>query len=212
MLIQRFNVAATSCVQWEGTLAIHRRYILFYSLEVRPWINLGDYTDKEGLKEAIGQIQQVQTGGYHTYTDRALNYMRKQQLDKAREGVTKLGIVITDGLSHRQGDTAVEAALTRNDGIHVFAIGVGSLADKDELINIASLPSDDYMFQVDSYGALSRIREILAIKACTGGYTAGLGPKYAVLWYVSTDFAVLVGTQYSYFLKVLVLVLVLEYF
>ena len=34
----------------------------------------------------------------------------------------------------------------------------------------------------------------------------------SVLRYSSTDFAVLVGTQYSYFQKVLVLVLVLKYF
>ena len=34
----------------------------------------------------------------------------------------------------------------------------------------------------------------------------------SVLWYSSADFVVLVGTQYSYFQKVLVLVLVLKYF
>ena len=33
-----------------------------------------------------------------------------------------------------------------------------------------------------------------------------------VIWYSSANFSVLVGTQYSYFLKVFVFVLKLEYF
>ena len=50
----------------------------------------------------------------------------------------------------------------------MFAVGVGDRVDTTELMNIASTPTDHYMFTVDSYSALENIKELLAIKTCTG--------------------------------------------
>ena len=46
--------------------------------------------------------------------------------------------------------------------------GVGESLDKAELVHIANQPTDDFMFLVDNYDSLDKIKEILAIKTCTG--------------------------------------------
>ncbi len=79
-----------------------------------------------------------------------------------------MAIVITDGKSSDTKNTSLEAELTRAAGIHVFAVGVGSSVDLHELHNIASKPVEQYAFQVRSFAALDSIKELLAIKTCTG--------------------------------------------
>ncbi|ESO97265.1 hypothetical protein LOTGIDRAFT_79448, partial [Lottia gigantea] len=88
----------------------------------------------------------------------------------ARANVPHIMIVITDGRSTYGGLTASEAAKARNDGILIFAIGVGA-ADENELNNIASKPSSEYVTKVTDYTKLTGIREKLALQACEGRLT-----------------------------------------
>ncbi|KAK6968148.1 collagen alpha-6(VI) chain, partial [Biomphalaria glabrata] len=62
--------------------------------------NLNTYTTKEDVLSAIGKISHEQ--GPETYTNKGIKYMRERQLSNAvvRPGVTKIGLVITDGDSH----------------------------------------------------------------------------------------------------------------
>ncbi|KAI8783076.1 collagen alpha-6(VI) chain, partial [Biomphalaria glabrata] len=62
--------------------------------------NLNTYTTKEDVLNAIGKISHEQ--GNATYTNKGIKYMRERQLSNAvvRPGVTKIGLVITDGDSH----------------------------------------------------------------------------------------------------------------
>ena len=48
--------------------------------------------------------------------------------------------------------------------------GVGDSYDEQELKHIANEPADDFTFLVDNYASLDKIKEMLAIKTCTGSY------------------------------------------
>ena len=84
----------------------------------------------------------------------------------ARPNVAKIAIVLTDGLSADERQTAKESRIAQKLGIKTFAIGIGTGVDMIEIRNIASEPSDDYVFQVADFGSLDAIKETLAIKTC----------------------------------------------
>ena len=77
-------------------------------------------------------------------------------------------LYFVDGRSDDPALTAQEAALLRDTGVHVFAVGVGQDIDMSELRTLASAPADQYVNTVDNYDALTTIKELLAIKACQG--------------------------------------------
>lgn len=53
--------------------------------------------------------------------------------------------------------------------VHFLPLGVGNNTDKSELDMIASKPTSQYSFEVkDGYGALAKIKNILAYKTCKG--------------------------------------------
>lgn len=58
--------------------------------------------------------------------------------------------------------------ILKDDGIVVFAVGIGKGTDKVELEAIASEPKEKYLFEVGSYGLLDSVKESLAVKACEG--------------------------------------------
>ena len=72
-----------------------------------------------------------------TFTDLALNTACNDVLavgeGKAREGVHKIVIVITDGRSRYYKDTLIEAAACRSDGVSLIAVGVGVSSDYQKL-------------------------------------------------------------------------------
>uniref|UniRef100_A0A2C9LGD9 VWFA domain-containing protein n=1 Tax=Biomphalaria glabrata TaxID=6526 RepID=A0A2C9LGD9_BIOGL len=76
--------------------------IIPYSEDVhtKNSFNLNTYTTKKDVLKAIGKISHEQGSG--TYTNKGIKYMRERQLSNAvvRPGVTRIGLVITDGVSH----------------------------------------------------------------------------------------------------------------
>ena len=108
-----------------------------------------------------------------TNTAEALRYMRENCFSTeagGRRNTSKIGIVITDGLSRNTTLTAAEAKKTREAGINLFAVGVGKNLDLNELKAIASEPTDFHVLMVESFAGLNNIRELLAIKTCTGKF------------------------------------------
>jgi hypothetical protein len=63
-----------------------------------------------------------------------------------------------------------EAAKAKMKKITMFAIGIGSRINERELKAIASAPSSEFMFKVDSYSALEKIKKTLAVRTCKGEY------------------------------------------
>ena len=105
-----------------------------------------------------------------TYTYDALDGVRTQGLSPGlvRPNVARVAIVMTDGESYYPDKTAEAAKKLKDEGVVVFAVGIGDQVNKDELKSIASEPVENYMFEVGSYELLDEIKEKLAIGACEG--------------------------------------------
>lgn len=128
--------------------------------------DLDTYDNIFDIKASIAHIRQSRG---NTNTAGVLHSLRKHFFEESgRDGVVKVAIVITDGESNDPKATAHQAQLAREAGIHIFAIGVGRNVILSELKAIASQPSEQYVFQVDSYVALQRLKVLLAKRACEG--------------------------------------------
>ncbi|XP_043959271.1 integrin alpha-M-like [Gambusia affinis] len=86
----------------------------------------------------------------------------------SRSNVKRILIVITDGESHDRQNLPAATQSADRKNILRFAIGVGnaftSTSAKEELIEIASQPADNFVFQVGSFDALDKIRDNLQAK------------------------------------------------
>ena len=118
-------------------------------------------TDKQVLADGV-----MCAGG--TNTALALHHARTQGLAAAREDAARVIILLTDGQSENATQALQEAREAREEGMAVFAVGIGSHTDMVELMGVASDPDENFVFRVDSFGGLENIRELLAIKTCDG--------------------------------------------
>lgn len=143
--------------------------VLTYNTDVKQEIGLGDYDDKLDLTTAIGDIKQRE--GYNTNTFQAIRHMRQNMFKKTfreRQNAAKIGIIVTDGQSSNVLLTIWEAAKTKQQGIRLFAIGIGVNTNERELQGIASKPESEHVFKIDNFEALESIRQILAVRTCEG--------------------------------------------
>uniref|UniRef100_A0A2C9LAA7 VWFA domain-containing protein n=1 Tax=Biomphalaria glabrata TaxID=6526 RepID=A0A2C9LAA7_BIOGL len=120
------------------------------------------YTNKKALKNVISNTEY--RGGSRTETGAAIAYMLDRQIPKARQGVRKVAIVLTDGNSQDEDRTKSEAARAVSSGLEVFAIGVGRDISEQELRNIAS--DSKHVFNVASYTSLPDIVVRLLFETC----------------------------------------------
>ncbi|XP_041349212.1 collagen alpha-6(VI) chain-like [Gigantopelta aegis] len=125
-------------------------------------VALDQLSDKSAVLEAVTSLRY--RAGWYTETGMAIRYMRTQHMSQARQGVPKISIVLTDGQSQKQDVTSQEAALARDAGIIMFAVGVGNNVSREELISIAG--KEDNAFTVANYSALQSIRDLLEYRTC----------------------------------------------
>jgi len=137
--------------------------VLTFGDTPRIIFHLGHHRDEAAMNADIKAIKQMRG---ETYTHDALRVARTEMLSpqRTRPTVPHISIVITDGESNNPDQTALEADHMHREGIQTFAIGVGPYVNKNELQAIAS--SNDLVFEVDDYGALDGLKQILAWKAC----------------------------------------------
>ncbi|KAL4224060.1 collagen [Mactra antiquata] len=139
--------------------------LIGFSNTAVPQFGLGEYTDRLNLLQKISRLSHLSGG---TNTAEALSYLYEKGMssEKTRPDIPHIAIVLTDGQSQDPKSTKAKAKLLHDAGISVFVIGIGNQVDKDELENIGSKPSKQYVFMIDDFDALSYIREELAVKAC----------------------------------------------
>ncbi|KAK3581965.1 hypothetical protein CHS0354_023436 [Potamilus streckersoni] len=139
--------------------------IITFSDYAEVEFRLGQHKTKKTLMEAIDMVEYR---GGSTNTSHALQLLRGlfKPGSGSRQGVAHIAIVVTDGQSQDPQATQNMAMLAHDEGIYVFAIGVGNNSDIQELQSIASEPSGQYMYMVNGYKALRSIQSILAYKAC----------------------------------------------
>ncbi|XP_074844397.1 collagen alpha-4(VI) chain-like [Carettochelys insculpta] len=109
--------------------------VVQYSQDPQKEIHLNEFHSETAIKERIDSIVQLNTT---TYTGKGLRFVRSlfesANGGRKKQGVLQSLVVITDGQST---DVVDEAAIAlRNDGIHVFAIGIG-IPNSFELLRIA---------------------------------------------------------------------------
>ena len=129
--------------------------------------HLNTYSDMDDLLSAIAALPY--TGG-GTNTAAALNLVLTQGFLGARptsQGVPRVVMVVTDGLSNDRNATAAAAQALHATGLTVFAAGIGG-ADMEELNAIASSP--EFVQFIDSFDTeeLQRLQEALSEEACRG--------------------------------------------
>lgn len=130
--------------------------IVMYNVEPMAQVFLNTFKDKSELLDFI-KILPYHGGG--TNTGAALNFTLQEVFIKRRGsrkdlGVQQVAVVITDGKS--QDEVSTPAANLRRAGITVYAVGVKD-ADKAQLDQIASYPTNKHTFIVDSFTKLKTL-------------------------------------------------------
>uniref|UniRef100_H3CW87 Collagen type XIV alpha 1 chain n=1 Tax=Tetraodon nigroviridis TaxID=99883 RepID=H3CW87_TETNG len=134
-----------------------------YSGDPRIEWHLNAYSTKDAVIDAVRNLPYK---GGNTLTGLALNFILENCFKPesgSREGLPKIGILITDGKS--QDDVVPPAESLRNAGIELFAIGVKN-ADENELQSIASPPEDTHVYNVADFSVMNSIVEALTRTVC----------------------------------------------
>ncbi|XP_052797297.1 collagen alpha-4(VI) chain-like [Mya arenaria] len=136
--------------------------ITFSNYPVRR-LSLDAFTDKQALINAINQIPYYPG---NTETDKAFDYLLAHGLEGDRKGAPDLAIVVTDGYSSAPDLTKIAADKVKQQGIGVFAIGVGSEVQMSELNYISSDPDSNFVYFVSNFTQLSSIENAVAKSTC----------------------------------------------
>lgn len=139
--------------------------IIVYSTDIYMKVSLQSGWTKEQIKRQLNNTEYI--SGL-TNTSDAIRFIRMYGFTQAneRENAIKIAIILTDGISRDPISTKRESGLSREAGIKLFAIGIGTDVDKTELKRIANDPDDKYVFHVSSFAALATIRSLVAVSAC----------------------------------------------
>ena len=81
------------------------------------------------------------------------------------EGIPRAVITLTDGKSNPGFEPAAAAKALMDKGIEMFSIGVGGYL-KSEVLDMASVPKDRHMFELEDPNALKKIAGHLAYDIC----------------------------------------------
>uniref|UniRef100_A0A8C6BCU4 Collagen type XIV alpha 1 chain n=1 Tax=Monodon monoceros TaxID=40151 RepID=A0A8C6BCU4_MONMO len=135
-----------------------------YSGDPRIEWHLNAFNTKDEVIEAVRNLPYK---GGNTLTGLALNYVFENSFKPeagARTGVSKIGILITDGKS--QDDIIPPSRNLRESGVELFAIGVKN-ADENELQEIASEPDNTHVYNVAEFDLMHTVVESLTRTVCS---------------------------------------------
>uniref|UniRef100_A0A3B3YQN2 VWFA domain-containing protein n=1 Tax=Poecilia mexicana TaxID=48701 RepID=A0A3B3YQN2_9TELE len=165
------NMADTLDVGSDAT----RVAVVNYASTVKIEFLLKDHFNKLNLKKAIARIEPLATG---TMTGLAIKTAMKEAFteksgSRPRSGnISKVAIVVTDGRPQDQVEEV--SAEARASGIEIYAVGVDR-ADMQSLQLMASVPLEEHVFYVETYGVIekltSKFRETLCgLDPCAMGH------------------------------------------
>lgn len=163
-LVKRFvnQIVDFLDVSPEGT----RVGLVQFSSRVRTEFPLGRYGTAAEVKQAVLAVEYMERG---TMTGLALRHMVEHSFSEAQGArpralnVPRVGLVFTDGRS--QDDISVWAARAKEEGIVMYAVGVGK-AVEEELRQIASEPADLHVSYSPDFGTMTHLLENLRGSIC----------------------------------------------
>uniref|UniRef100_A0A4W5NQK5 Matrilin 3 n=1 Tax=Hucho hucho TaxID=62062 RepID=A0A4W5NQK5_9TELE len=149
--------------------------VVNYASTVKIEFLLKTHFDKPGLKAALARIKSLAAGtmtGLAIKTAMEDTFTEESGSRLANKNIAKVAIIVTDG--RPQDMVEVAAAAARATGIEIYAVGVDR-ADMKSLRLMASLPLDEHVFYVETYGVIekltSKFRETLCgVDACALGH------------------------------------------
>ena len=150
--------------------------MIVFSSSVYVTFNLNSYSSREALTSAVNGIPYLGDG---TNTAGALYTLINEGFAGARpvaQGVPRIAMVVTDGMSNDPQLTIQAANALRNvqmPSITTYAIGIGG-ANVNELRTIASTRNGQKLVRyINSFDLteLERLQEDLREQACTGKCT-----------------------------------------
>uniref|UniRef100_F7GRA7 Matrilin-4 n=1 Tax=Callithrix jacchus TaxID=9483 RepID=F7GRA7_CALJA len=171
-LVKRFvnQIVDFLDVSPEGT----RVGLVQFSSRVRTEFPLGRYGTAAEVKQAVLAVEYMERG---TMTGLALRHMVEHSFSEAQGArpralnVPRVGLVFTDGRS--QDDISVWAARAKEEGIVMYAVGVGKAVEA-ELREIASEPAEQHMSYAPDFGTMTHLLENLKGSICPEeGISAG---------------------------------------
>lgn len=140
--------------------------ILSYSTAVHDHFYLNAFQTSEDMFNAIDKIPWIYGS---TNTADAIRDMRRKYFtyrNGDRPDARNIAFILTDGVSNMNTDRLQTEAITaREDGIHIYAIGVG-LSDETELRQIASQPDSENIFVVKNFDELRDLDERIFTFMC----------------------------------------------
>ncbi|XP_065820210.1 matrilin-3a isoform X2 [Labrus bergylta] len=131
--------------------------VVNYASTVKIEFLLKDYGNKPNMKKAISRIEPLAAG---TMTGLAIKTAMNEAFTEqsgARprsRNISKVGIIVTDGRPQDQVEEVSAAA--RASGIEIYAVGVDR-ADMRSLQLMASIPLEDHVFYVETYGVIEKL-------------------------------------------------------
>ncbi|XP_068927947.1 matrilin-4 [Petaurus breviceps papuanus] len=163
-LVKRFvnQIVDFLDVSPEGT----RVGLVQYSSRVRTEFPLGRYGTADEVKQAVLAVEYMEKG---TMTGLALRHLVEHSFSEAQgarprvQNVPRVGLVFTDGRS--QDDISVWATRAKEEGIIMFAVGVGK-AVEEELREIASDPPEQHVSYSPDFSTMTHMLENLKVNIC----------------------------------------------
>jgi uncharacterized protein YegL len=143
--------------------------VIKYSTSVYTEFNLKNHTTKDALLTAISKI--IYKDGY-TYTNKGLDEMVFKGFTSVAgarplsEGHPRVAIVVTDGKSTDPPKTVMSALRAHDADITVFAVGVGSTVDMNELAVIASEPVCQHLMLLSNFTEFESLTAAIEKKTC----------------------------------------------
>ncbi|XP_063040582.1 collagen alpha-1(XII) chain isoform X2 [Engraulis encrasicolus] len=139
--------------------------IVQYSTDTRTEFNLNQYFKRGDVLRAIKNLPYK---GGNTMTGDALDYLSKNTFSAAagsRKDFPKVAMVITDGKS--QDPVEEYAKRLRNTGVEIFVLGIKG-ADEDELREMASIPHNKHVYNVQNFDLIKEVQQKLITEVCSG--------------------------------------------
>lgn len=151
-----------------------------YSNHLFPEFGFSDFTTKKEVLQAIKNIKHSNGDATRTYL--ALEHVHRVIFapgNGERPDVVDVVVVLTDGETNPgsydkhwgesgKAQTQIEAAVIKDRPAYIFAIGVGSAVDVNELNGISSDPDSRFTILVSSFKKLNSedVKKMLLARAC----------------------------------------------
>ncbi|XP_062579673.1 uncharacterized protein LOC134241654 [Saccostrea cucullata] len=137
--------------------------VVSFSDTARIEFQFGEHDDHASLEKAINSVNYDAMG---TATSEGIKLARESIFkNSSRKSATKVALVITDGSSDSFQETVKEAKTTREEGIVLFALGIGNI-NKAELYAIASPPDCTHVIILAGFSEIDNVVQEIKKSAC----------------------------------------------